>query len=88
MMETYQGVIVIQSMSGVNEPEANAVLKLLQTTMGFPEVKSVNCGKRYVIELDAISEESASEQMETMAKRLFANLTYQTYKVTVTKKAP
>ncbi|OGG58387.1 phosphoribosylformylglycinamidine synthase, purS protein [Candidatus Kaiserbacteria bacterium RIFCSPHIGHO2_01_FULL_56_24] len=86
-METYKGVILIQSMSGVNEPEANAILQHLKTTMGYPEVKSVNCGKRFVIELDAESEESARSNVENMAKKLFANLTYQTYEVTVTKKA-
>lgn len=86
-MEEYEGVVVVQTLTTVLDPEASAIEKHLKTNMGFPEVKKVYCGKRFVVQFDAESEESAKERMDELAKKLFANLTYQTYKVTVTKKA-
>lgn len=74
-------------MRDVLDPEAVAIEKVLWS-MGYRGVRKVLCGKRYVVELNAKNEALAREKVEEMARRLFANLTYQSLIVHVTKKAP
>lgn len=87
-MATYECTIMVLRKKDVLDPEAVAIQKALQTTMGYPEVQKVYCGKRYVVELESTSEHDARKKTDEMTHKLFANPIIETHEVQIKEKAP
>ncbi|MCS6904777.1 MAG: phosphoribosylformylglycinamidine synthase subunit PurS [Bacteroidia bacterium] len=49
--------------------------------LGFSNVHNVRIGKHITLELEAVSLEEASEQVEKMAQQLLANLVIENYEI-------
>ncbi len=56
----------------VLDPQGQAIQHAL-SSLGFSDVRDVRQGKFFVLELSAVTRESANQQVERMAKEILAN---------------
>jgi phosphoribosylformylglycinamidine synthase len=63
---------------GVLDPQGKAIEQAL-FSLGFTGVRGVRQGKYIEVELDAVGEESAREQVERICKELLANTVIEDY---------
>lgn len=81
-MTAYTATVTVRLKRGVLDPEAETTQRAL-SRLGF-EVDALRAADRYEIDLDAESNEAATERAEEMAERLLANPTIHDYEVVVT----
>jgi phosphoribosylformylglycinamidine synthase len=64
----------------VLDPQGQAVERALRS-LGFDAVRSVRQGKLFVVELDGVTRDEATRQVEEMARRLLANPVIEDYRI-------
>jgi phosphoribosylformylglycinamidine synthase len=83
-MTAYTATVTVRLKSGVLDPEAETTQRALER-LGF-ELADLRSADEFEIDLDADSEEEATERVTEMTERLLANPTLHDYEVTVTER--
>ena len=78
-MTAYTAVVTVRLQQGVLDPEAETTQRALER-LGF-ELADLRAADRFEIDLDAASEDAATERADAMAERLLANPTIHDYTV-------
>jgi phosphoribosylformylglycinamidine synthase len=78
-MTAYTAVVTVRLQRGVLDPEAETTQRALER-LGF-ELADLRAADRFEIDLDAASEDAATERADAMAERLLANPTIHDYTV-------
>ena len=71
-MTRYRVAVHVVPRRGLLDPQGKAVADALHT-LGFGGVASVHVGRHLVVEVDAIDETAARDQVTSMCGRLLAN---------------
>jgi phosphoribosylformylglycinamidine synthase PurS subunit len=76
--------VTIKLKHGVADPEGENTKKAL-SLLGFNNVHSVKSMKTFRIEMEGEDEETATQEVEEMCKKLLANPVIHDYKISVVK---
>jgi phosphoribosylformylglycinamidine synthase len=80
----YKAEVRVELKPGILDAEGKTTKHALGL-LGFETVRDVKSIKLFQIELDAMSEEEAKEQVEAACKRLLANPVVNNYSITILK---
>jgi phosphoribosylformylglycinamidine synthase subunit PurS len=80
LQQKYHARIYVTLRSSVLDPAGTAVQSGLEH-MGYTDVESVRIGKYIEVNLNAVDEAQARQQLDEMCDRLFANPVIENYRV-------
>ncbi len=80
MKQKYQAHIYVTLRPSVLDPAGTAVQSGL-AHMGYTDVESVRIGKYIEVNLSAVDETQARQQLDEMCDRLFANPVIENYRI-------
>ena len=72
--------VIVTLKEGVLDPQGKAIQQTLNG-MSFSDVKQVRQGKYFEIDINEKDKKKAEEQVETMCKKLLANLVIEDYRI-------
>ena len=74
--------INVMPLKEILDPQGKAVTGSMKN-LGLSEIKNVRIGKHITLEIEAESEESAHQKVDTACKKLLANLIMESYNFTL-----
>ncbi len=77
-----KAIVNVYLKEGVLDPQGKAVHHALGA-LGFDSVSDVRVGKQIVLDLDAVSMQSAEEEVKRMCETLLANTVIEDYSVEI-----
>ena len=82
MTGTYLAHIRVYFKPGVHDPESETINCALGR-IGFDQIKSLNAGKFFDVNIEAVNADAASETARQMCDTLLANPVIETYSVEI-----
>lgn len=82
---TFTAEIDVMPHAALLDPQGKAVSNSMKN-VGLPEIQEVRIGRHITLEVDADSEEAASQKVEEACKKLLANQITETFSYKISQK--
>ena len=77
-MKKFSADIDVMPLKEILDPQGKAVTGSMKN-LGLPEINNVRIGRHITLEIDAETQEIATEKVETACKKLLANMIMENY---------